>query len=166
MLGKRGTMVLCLGNLPADVTRNDLKGFVRDAVAQIIDGRRRRLNSYIKHCSILRLTDRSTGSVSHQGLVEIRPAKVALDVMDALEHRPFRGVQLQVRRYRHSSVEVFSQRPTASLCDLLGLDDRRASRRPENFQLDLVDSTGADTNEDRSTQPRSAGPAWSIEPSG
>jgi hypothetical protein len=148
MYGKRGSMLLCLGNLPAQITRRDLKLYVQQVVERVTGSRSLRISTHVPQCSILRVTDTSTGRVIHQGLIAIQPAKIALEAMPALRRTPFKGHQLQVRRYRHGSFELANAPGTADITDLLGLPDltdgalEPADPAPA-LKVDLVATTGA-----------------------
>jgi hypothetical protein len=148
MYGKRGSMLLCLGNLPAQITRRDLKLFVQEVVGQVTGSRSLRISTHVPQCSILRVTDTSTGRVIHQGLIAIQPAKVALEAMPALRRTPFKGYQLQVRRYRHGSFELANAPGIADIADLLGLSslvdgNPEAADPTPALKVDLVSTTGA-----------------------
>jgi len=142
MYGKRGSMLLCLGNLPPQVTRKDLKGFVREVVAKVAGSRSPRISPRVPQCSILRVTNTATGQVMHQCLIAIQPAKVALEAMPILQQTPFRGSKLEVRRYSHCSFQMGNVHGIANIGDLLGLGTPAVAGRP-SFKLDLVSTTGA-----------------------
>lgn len=144
MHGKRGSLQLCIGNLPAETTRRELRAFL-ETVVGALSQHARRASSHIGECTILELTDPATGLVTHQGLVSIQPAKTALEVMDLLKERSFRGARLQVRRYRHSSFDV-TPRPSAetvTISDLLGIRRLDAATVAAPLRLDLVSTTGS-----------------------
>jgi hypothetical protein len=103
--------------------------------------RRLRRAHTISRCSILRLTDIGNGRFSHQGLIGVDPAKIALQAIPVLGQIPFRGAQLQVRRYRHSSVEIASPRTLTTISDLLSVDPQNADA-DRYIKIDLVTSTG------------------------
>ena len=140
MHGKRGSILLCLANLPEQVTRKEIRFFVQGVVDNIAGSRLLRTHT-ISQCSILRLTDSRNGRVSYHGLIGVQPAKIALQAIPVLEQTPFRGAQLQVRRYRHSSVQIASPRTLTSIADLLLVDPRSADADRYN-EIDLVASTG------------------------
>ena len=56
------------------------------------------------NCNILRITDRATGSVEYHGLVEVRPARIALQAIQILNGQEFGGRAIAVRRYRHRTI--------------------------------------------------------------
>jgi len=140
MHGKRGSILLCLANLPEQVTCKEIRFFVQKAVDNIAGSRLLRAHT-VSQCSILRLTDIRSGRTSHQGLIGIQPAKMALQAIPVLEQIPFRGAQLQVRRYRHSSVQVASPRTLTTISDLLSVDPQNVDA-DRYVKIDLVTSTG------------------------
>jgi hypothetical protein len=140
MLGKRGSILLCLANLPEQVTRKEIRFFVHKVVDKVAGSRLLRAHT-ISQCSILRLTDIRNGRISHQGLIGIQPAKIALEAIPMLEQTPFRGAQLQVRRYRHSSVQIASPRSLTTIFDLLSVDPQNTDA-DRYIKIDLVTSTG------------------------
>lgn len=140
MVGKAGTMLLCLGNLPPRVTKRELKQFVQDVIDGL-DSRGLRLGSSIGECSILRLTDPISGDVSYRGLIGIQPPRLALRVIDALKETPMRGVRLQVQRYRHVSFQQPAD-DQATISDLLGTPAGTLEQALPTQRIDLVASTG------------------------
>jgi hypothetical protein len=138
MFGKRGSILLSIGNLPPQISRKALKAHIQ-GVIDAAEGSGFRLTSAICSCNILRLTNPGTGDVKYQGLVSIRPAKLAFMVIRALERAPLCGLDLQVSRYRHGSFPVNASTPTVSMSELLGVDGAGGATPPK---LDLVTDTG------------------------
>jgi hypothetical protein len=141
MFGKSGSILLSIGNLPPQVSRKVLKAHVQ-RVIDALDGSSFRFTRAICSCSIVRLTNPTTGFVSHQGLVSVQPARLALRVIDALDGEPLRGVKLRVSRYRHGSFPVSSSKPLVSMSDLLGVGDSDHPAQTVPLRLDLVSNTG------------------------
>lgn len=141
MFGKTGSILLSIGNLPPRVTRKALKAHIQG----VIDGLKDtgfRIMPAICSCDLLRLTNAESGVVTHQGLVSIQPAKLGFKVMEALQQKPLRGVNLHVSRYRHGSFPVSSGTPLMSMSELLGVDPLGDPTQMTPLKLDLVADTG------------------------
>jgi len=141
MFGKPGSILICISDLPAGVSRKTLKAFVQQAV-EAVRSRGLRVKPAITNHSILRLTNLDTGAMSHQGLVAIQPAKLAFEVIDELSRTPLRGQLLQISHYRHCSFEVGSLTRTKSISDLLGVTPTQSMGKRPRLVLDLVRTTG------------------------
>lgn len=141
MFGKTSSILVFIGNLPPQVSRKDLKSHIRSVIGGLGDSSFR-LSPAICSCDILRLTNTTTGVVSHRGLASIQPARLAFRVMEALEQRPLRGLNLQVSRYRHGSFPVSSCGPVVSMSDLLGSVGAAGEADHTTYKLDLVADTG------------------------
>ncbi|MGB5835148.1 MAG: hypothetical protein WBG92_24620 [Thiohalocapsa sp.] len=128
-----------------------MKIFVQGCIDNI---RRRsvRVTPAITDHAILRLTNVTTGTVAHQGLIAIQPARLALDVMDELRRTPLHGHGVKVFRYRHSSFETTSTSETKSMSDLLGGTPANGFGDAPRFRIELVTTTGSTA----ATPPRSA----------
>lgn len=118
MLGKAGTMLLSIGNLPARVTRRDLREFFQ-AVIDTLELRSVRLGPHVTNCTILRVSDPVSGVVDYQGLVGIHPPRLGLKLIEQMQTMPMRGCLLDVRRFRHVSSQSVDP-TTATMSDLLG----------------------------------------------
>jgi hypothetical protein len=145
MVGKAGSMLLCIGNLPARVTRRNLRAFVQNLIDGI-DSRGLRLGSGITECSILRLTEPANGSVVYMGLVGVQPQRLGLRLIEQLRETPMKGARLDVRRYRHASF-LGADTASATMSDLLGIVATKAadgtmSGPSPACRIDLVSSTG------------------------
>jgi hypothetical protein len=143
MFGKPESILICISDLPAGVSRKTLKAFVQQGV-DAVRSRGLRVKPAITNHSILRLTNLDTGAVSHQGLVAIQPAKLAFEVINQLCRTPLQGQLLKVYRYRHCSFEVESLTRTKSISDLLGVTPSQSMGNKPRIVLDLVTSTGID----------------------
>ena len=143
MYGKTGSILLSFEDLPSGISRKDLKNFVLEAVDQV---RRTsvRITPTISDCTIVRLTDTATGSINHQGLVSVRPAKLALSIIDKLQRTPLNGAYIKVSRYRHSSFDVNTGTSTNSMSNLLGGERAATGTTGMHLRLDLVPDTGLD----------------------
>ena len=142
MFGKPGSILICVSDLPARVSRKDLKVFVEHAVKNV-RSRGLRAKSTIANHTILRLTNLDTGTSSHQGLIAIQPARLALAVIDELCRIPLRGQLLKVYRYRHASFEANCVTRTKSMSELLGVATAPPLADKPRFTLDLVTTTGS-----------------------
>jgi hypothetical protein len=102
MRGKCGPIVVALGNLPPRVGAKEIRGLVRDAVRKAGSGNLR-LTRIGCDCSILRVTDLETRRVELKALVEIRPAILALRIIEHLDGFELRGHKLAAGRYRQGT---------------------------------------------------------------
>jgi len=141
MFIKPGSILLCISDLPVGISIKDLKTFVLGGI-DALRGRSLRMSPAISNCIILRLTHPHTGAVSHQGLVAVQPARLALDLIEPLRRIPLRGASVRVCRYRHSSFEVGLAGETKSIGDLLGISDADNVAEAPACRLDLVVHTG------------------------
>lgn len=80
LLIKPGSMLLCISDLPVGISIKDLKAFVLDGI-DTLRTRSLRMSPAASKCTILRLTNPDNGAVSHQGLVAVQPARLALDLI-------------------------------------------------------------------------------------
>lgn len=99
MRGKNGSVVIFLGDLPAQLTVNCLKAFVHDSI-QADCPRGLRIGGSICDCTILRITDLNTGQVELRGLLEVRPALLAMQAIERLNGAQLLGQRITARRYR------------------------------------------------------------------
>jgi hypothetical protein len=141
MFDKTGSLPLSIVNLPPQVSRKDLKAHVQGVIDEL-DNTRLRLTPAICTCSILRLTNPTTGAITHQGLISVQPAKLALRLIGALQNKPLRGRNLQVSRYRHSSFPINTDSPLVSMSDLLGANCNPDAEAMLPLRVDLVSNTG------------------------
>lgn len=141
MLIKPGSILLCISDLPMGVSRKDLKTFVLEGI-DTLRGRSLRMSPAISNCTILRLTNSDTGAFSHQGLVAVQPARLALDLIEALRQIPLRGASVRVCRYRHGSFDAGLASETKSIGDLLGISDAGSVVEAPACKLELVAHTG------------------------
>jgi hypothetical protein len=143
MYGKTGSILLSFEDLPSGISRKDLKHFVQEAVDQV-RGTSVRIAPAIAECTIVRLTDTATGNINHQGLVSVRPAKLALSIIDKLQQTTLNGAYIKVSRYRHCSFDVNAGTRTKSMTDLLGGERAGTGTTGIHLRLDLVPDTGVD----------------------
>lgn len=155
MHGKRGSLLICLDELPPGVSRKELRRFVQRVADRAragieplpsVDGPRHgparrglRLRSNITDCAILRVTNTLTGTVTFQGLVGIQPAKVALETCAALNQAVFNGFRINARRFHHRALHLPVD--AATTADLLGAAQRSDLALAAPRRLDLVDAT-------------------------
>jgi len=144
MFGKPGSILLCISDLPAGVSRKDLKSFVQHAIDAVREGAVR-VTPAISDYSILRLTNPATGAVSYEGLVAVQPARLALEIIEQLRSTPLRGKRLQVHRYRHSTFDVENAAQTRSISDLLRVPGEEPDAEAPRFRLELVAKTANPT---------------------
>lgn len=167
MRGKYGSVVVFLGGLPADLTARELRTFVQNVIQG--EGKRRlRIGRSICHCSILRITDLDTGEIDLHGLVEIRPAVLAMQAIERLHGVELLGQRITARRYRQRS-PLGSRRPPAPP-GVNDANDREtaagpAERRRRNLKIELA--SGERDFFDSLTAPlRWPWGFWSTKPSG
>jgi hypothetical protein len=122
-----GSFLLFLPSLPAAATRKTLKQFVRQGLSDS-GYRGLTLAMAVSRCSIIRVTDPTSGKSERHGIICIRPAKAAMDAMEVLQGRPLLGEPVQIRRYL--------QRSQAGSGDGNGVGERR---RPD-LKLEILDS--------------------------
>jgi len=142
MGGKNGSVMLFLRNLPPNVARRDLKTFV---VAQLRQAgiRGSFLLNLCANCSILRMTDPDRGTVEYHGLVEVQPARIAMQAIAVLNGKCIGNTPIEVRRYRQRSPWGERRNRIDSQGDgTLVAEPLRERRRP-NLKIDLVDATPA-----------------------
>lgn len=140
MSGKSGTVALFLRNLPPNVNCKDLKSFVqRGLQTEGVVGLP--LFNLCSNCRILRITDLATGTTQYHGLVEVKPARIAMQAIQVLSRREIRETAIEVRRYRHRSTwgEHWHRADELQIGTLVlrPLTERRRA----NVKIDLVEST-------------------------
>jgi hypothetical protein len=91
-------VLLFLSAVPPGATRKELRQFVRQGLVEA-GYRGVTLLLAISRCSICRLTDPITGKSECHGLVQIKPASVALKAIDILNGKELKGAKMVVRRY-------------------------------------------------------------------
>jgi len=137
MGGKNGSVLLFVRNLPCNVSRRDLRQFIQGELKRA-GIRGLPLMSTCTNCSILKITDPATGSQEYHGLVEMQPARIALQAISILNGREIRGTPMEVRRYRHRSAwGQHGNRRYPGPSAIRTIPDRR---RP-SLKIELVDST-------------------------
>ena len=95
---RNSSLVLFLAGLPANATTDTVVKFVRQGLSDA-GYRGIALAVAVPRCSLLRYTDPSSGTSELHAMVEIKPAKAALDALDRLRGREFLGERIEVRRY-------------------------------------------------------------------
>lgn len=144
MGGKNGSVMLFLRNLPPNVSRRDLKTFVVAGLRQA-GVRGSPLLQMCANCSILRIFDPAQGTTEYHGLVEVQPARIAIQAIDILNGQALGGTPIEVRRYRQRSPwgQRRQRRPAQGGGEGSGAvvaEPLRERRRP-NLKIDLVDAT-------------------------
>lgn len=140
LLGKRGSVMLFLRGLPQDLTSRELKSYVQAAVRDP-NPRAFAFTAAVGNCSILRLTDRTTGASELHGLVEVQPAMAAMRAIEELNGKELKGVAIEVRRYHHRSLlrdRRQDQVPFGNADTVEDADNRRQERRRRNLKIELV----------------------------
>jgi hypothetical protein len=95
-------LLIDLPALPAGVTRKALRDFLRAGLADA-GYRGFALSRAIPECSILRVTNLTTGTSRLRGIVRIRPAKAGMAAMETLKGRLLLGAPVRLRRHRHAT---------------------------------------------------------------
>jgi hypothetical protein len=138
MRGKSGSVVVFLGDLPHRVTAKELKAFVQEAIQADCPGGLR-IGSSICDCSILRITDLNTGGVELHGLLEIRPAVLAMRAIDRLNGLILLGQPIVARRYRQRSPMSSPRLPVEPGEPNPRVGVARTERRRSNLKIELAD---------------------------
>ncbi len=102
MGGKTGLVTLFLRNLPPNTSRKDLRAFVRIALREA-GVRTLPLINACANVSIMRITDLAAGTIEYHGLLEVRPAHIAMLAIQLLNGRARHGTPIEVHRYRQRS---------------------------------------------------------------
>lgn len=136
MLGKRGTVMLFVRGLPADLTRKELKAFVQGAVRDS-GGRSFTLRAAVSNCSIVRITDPSSGVSEVHGLVEVQPATAAVRAIEQLNGQALKGARIEVRRYHHRSLLRDRRQETETSSES---ENRLRERRRKNLRIELLNA--------------------------
>jgi len=129
MTRKGASFLLFLPSLPESATRKDVKQFVRDGLAES-GYHGLALFGAVTRCSILCVTDPVSGKSECHGLVQIRPAKAAMQAIEALNGKELLGSKVEVRRYHQRS----------GLPSALASAAQKERRRRE-LKLDLVETS-------------------------
>lgn len=98
----KASLLLILPSLPASVNCKTIKQLVRDGLAACGYGSLTRLFA-VTRCTVLSVTDPSNGEREYHGLVQVRPAKAAMDVIEVLRGKELGGSRIDVRRYQQRS---------------------------------------------------------------
>ena len=122
-------VVLFLSAVPPGATRKELKRFVREGLVEA-GYRGFGLLLAISRCSIFRLTDPVTGKSECHGLVQVKPASVALKAIDILNGKQLKGAKMAVRRYHQRGNIGYSY----------AWPRRLQERRRDALFIDLIDS--------------------------
>ncbi len=139
MRGKRSTVVLFVGGLSTDVSSRELKSFMAERLNAMGFRSRTVFSGLIGDCNIMRMTDPESGEIEFHGLIEIRPAGLAMQAIDILNGTLFKSGPLVVHRYRQRS--PLQQRQSAAH----GANGDRQPRwkkeeRRKALKIDLVGS--------------------------
>jgi len=126
--------MLFLRRLPEGVTCKELKQFIQTTVREL-DSRPFPLKAAVCNCSIVCISDSESGTREYHGLVEVQPAKAAIDAIALLNGRELRGQKIEVRRYQHRS-PLRDQRDEPS--GYTGESPELYERRRPNLRIDLV----------------------------
>lgn len=137
MGGKNGSVMLFVRNLPYSVSRRDLKQFIQREL-RVAGIRGLPLMSTCTSCNILRITDPATGTREYHGLVEMQPARIALQAISVLNGKEIAGTPIEVRRYRHRS--AWGERRSRQYGESAATQVAHERRRP-NLKIELVDAT-------------------------
>jgi hypothetical protein len=127
--------MLFIRRLPEGVTRKELKQFIQTTVREFGE-RPFSLKAAVCNCSIVCISDSEDGTREFHGLVEVQPAKAAIEAIRVLNGTKLHGVPLEVRRYQHRS-PLRDQRDDAPP-SLFEDSDLAPDRRRRNLKIDLV----------------------------
>lgn len=142
--GRQGTVLLFIKGFPVTFTSHALRRHVL-ATLRVQEGYTRRQGA-LGSCDIVRVTDRYVGAVDHYGLLEVRPAKLALRIVRELQGTSLHGRTLDVHRYYQRSL-LHERRKSDPPYEAETLPERRREerRRPE-LCLELVRHPSVDLN--------------------
>lgn len=126
---QNSSLVLFLAALPANATTDTVVKFVRQGLSDA-GYRGIALARAVPRCSLFRYTDPTSGTSELHAMVEIKPAKAALDAMGRLRGREFLGERIAVRRYVNRA-RTGTRR-----------DERecRSDRRRQGLRIELIGS--------------------------
>jgi len=141
MGGKSGSLALILHDLPPGISRKDLRAFVCNALREA-GIRTMPFVGRCSNCSIMRIADLATGTTEYHGLIEVRPARIAMQAIRILNAKSLLGHPLQVRRYRHRSPwgEHSARQQAAGGSGIL-VARTLVEQRREHLRIDLVEAT-------------------------
>lgn len=141
MGGKTGSVALFLRNLPPNTSRRDLRAFVQNALREA-GVRTLPLVGVCANASIMRITDLAAGTTEYHGLVEVRPARLAMLAIRVLNGRALHGCPIEVRRYRQRSPwGEHRQRQQEASGSATVVARALVERRREHLKIDLVKAT-------------------------
>lgn len=117
-------MKIFLRALPVGTWDRDLKAFVQTIIAPpwYMPLRNR---ATIKSCKILKITDPNLGTVEFHGLLDLQPAKAALDAIDRLNGQS----RLEARKWHVRSKYHYDRRDRYALSADAWIQDRRQDSR-------------------------------------
>ena len=138
MSGKTGAVCLFVRDLPSNLSRRDLKTFV---TGRLKDAgiRGSLLLNVCSNCSILKITDPASGRQEFHGLVEIQPARIAVQAIEALNGALLGGNPMEVRRYRHRS--PWGEHRARRSENAGAVVEPLVERRRPNLKIELVERT-------------------------
>ncbi|WP_295429455.1 RNA-binding protein [uncultured Thiodictyon sp.] len=141
MGGKTGSVVLFLRNLPPNTSRKDLREFVQGALREA-GVRTLPFVSVCANASIMRIADLAAGTTEYHGLIEVRPARLAMLAIRVLNGRALHGCPIEVRRYRQRSPwGEHRQRQQEASGSATVVARPLVERRREHLKIDLVKAT-------------------------
>jgi hypothetical protein len=138
MTGKHGVVVLFISGLPESIAPDVL----RLKFQNLLQTRRHwgfSSGGSIGSCDIVRIVDLNSEEVEFHALVEIQPAKFALQAIKMLDGCLIDGHKLEVRRYNHRS--SFRERRVDGSGKMLvnAANDRAGDRRRDGLRIELVE---------------------------
>jgi hypothetical protein len=98
------------------------------------------------NCRILRITDQAAGTVEYHGLVEVQPARIALQAIQILNGKEIGRTPIEVRRYRHRSAWGEHQHRSDSFRGGALVARPLLERRRGNVKIELLEATPAVEN--------------------
>lgn len=133
---RHGAMLLFVKGFPITFTPPALRCHVLNTlrVQGILTWRQGSLGS----CDIVRVLDRDTGTIEYYGLIEMRPAKLALQVIRQLNGVSLQGRTLEVHRYHHRSLRHERRLAVALTAAEIQPDRRQGERRRSDLRLELL----------------------------
>ena len=142
MRGNSVTVALFLSPIPPNTSRRDIKSFVQQELARAgVCGLP--LFNLCTNCRILCITDLTAGTIEYNALVEVRPARIAMQAIQILNGKDLNGSPLKVRRYRHRSSWGEHRHRSDPIRGGALVAQPLVERRRANLRIDLVQATPA-----------------------
>jgi len=121
-------MLLLIMNIPGQVGKRELADFINSAHRGLLRWLPLPNKPTLKRCEIVRIDDRSSGTVEYHGLVSIHPLEASHRTMERLNGMHFLGRRVVVKPYC-KRVHYKDRRRSHADLDQLPQERRRGDRR-------------------------------------